>query len=549
MASAEIVPFRKIPHQSRLFLDYLDHSPAALSFYSTPASFANLEREARGALAAFPIPRREIAAVLKRQNDRFGGDAQTEAHIADLERQDSVAVVTGQQVGLFTGPLYTIYKSFTTIRLANQLRARGIPAVPIFWMDSEDHDLAEVTHATVLGPDGIARRVDFREMLFGGTREHSEPVGTLQFPASVTQVVGEYLAGLPDTAWKKEAASELLSTYHPGSTFTESFARLMTRLFRGSGLILFDPHDPVSKPLVSKVFRKAVAESDEIRRLLLERSRQIEQQGFNAQVSVLENSTVLFLHEDGERKALTRSGNHFVQKGGERLYAAEDLMRLVETEPERFSPNVLLRPLVQDHLFPTIAYVAGPAEITYFAQVQVLYQLFGRPMPVIWPRASFTVLDPETATLKDTYNLRFEDCLAGKHHLVEMLIQAGRSSAVGILQNLRSTVERGIEALRPAVAATDPSLGPALETTRRKVHHNIEGLQAKFVHLEARLNSELLDKAEHMMAACFPNKTLQERELGVHYFTAQHGSAFLSRIESVLDTESFAHIVVPLAPA
>jgi bacillithiol biosynthesis cysteine-adding enzyme BshC len=270
--------------------------------------------------------------------------------------------------------------------------------------------------------------------------------------------------------------------------------------------------------------------------------------GFHAQVSVLENSTVLFIQDDGERKALTRSGGHFMQKGGERLYATEQLIRLAEVEPHRFSPNVLLRPLVQDHLFPTAAYIAGPAEITYFAQVQVLYKFFGRPMPVIWPRASFTFLDPETVTLKDRYQLRFEDCLAGKHHLVERLIESGnRSSAVGILQSLRSSVERGIEGLRPAVAATDSSLGPALDTARRKVDHNIEGLQAKFVHLEARLNSELLSRAEFVLARCFPNKTLQERELGVHYFTARHGPAFLSRIESVLDTETFAHIVVPLA--
>jgi bacillithiol synthase len=549
MPDAIGVPFRKIPHQSELFLDYLALSPKALSFYRRPPTAESFERAALEDVSRITIPRREIAVILRRQNAAYGSAPPAMDHIQELEEPDCAAIVTGQQVGLFTGPLYTIHKAFTAIRIALDLRRRGIRAVPIFWMDSEDHDLAEVTRVSILGPDSVPQTLDYRPLLFQDTNqnEKARAVGSIAFPNSIDQAIEHYLASLAGSPWQNEVRSQLQSTYSPAATFAESFGRLMARLFRDVGLVLFDPQDREAKRLLSSLIERSVRNSHEIHERLLARNEALQDSGYHTQASVLENSTVLFLHDEGERKALTRLDSGFGLKNSDKRFTESELARLAQAAPENFSPNVLLRPLVQDYLFPTIGYVAGPSEIAYFAQIQVLYDLFGRPMPVIWPRASMTFLEPETSAEMEAAGLGFEDCLQGKHHVVERLIIANNDSNTNLmLQKLREVLERELQELRPDMEAADSSLGPALETARRKILHQVEALQTKFVHFEARHNRTILKKADFLLNNCYPNKNLQERELSINYFLARHGPSFMAEIYSHVETESFVHKVISI---
>jgi bacillithiol synthase len=549
MPDAIGVPFRKIPHQSELFLDYLALSPKALSFYRRPPTAESFERAALEDVSRITIPRREIAVILRRQNAAYGSAPPAMDHIQELEQPDCAAIVTGQQVGLFTGPLYTIHKAFTAVRIALDLRRRGIRAVPIFWMDSEDHDLAEVTRVSILGPDSVPQTLDYRPLLFQDTNqnEKARAVGSIAFPNSIDQAIEHYLASLAGSPWQNEVRSQLQSTYSPAATFAESFGRLMARLFRDVGLVLFDPQDREAKRLLSSLIERSVRNSHEIHERLLARNEALQDSGYHTQASVLENSTVLFLHDEGERKALTRLDSGFGLKNSDKRFTKSELARLAQAAPENFSPNVLLRPLVQDYLFPTIGYVAGPSEIAYFAQIQVLYDLFGRPMPVIWPRASMTFLEPETSAEMEAAGLGFEDCLQGKHHVVERLIIANNDSNTNLmLQKLREVLERELQELRPDMEAADSSLGPALETARRKILHQVEALQTKFVHFEARHNRTILKKADFLLNNCYPNKNLQERELSINYFLARHGPSFMAEIYSHVETESFVHKVISI---
>jgi len=549
MHDATGVPFPKIPHQSELFLDYLAQSPKALSFYRRPPTVESFERAAREDIPGITIPRREIAAILRRQNDAYGSAPRTMDHIQELEETDCAAIVTGQQVGLFTGPLYTIHKAFTAIRIAQDLRRRGVRAVPVFWMDSEDHDLAEVTRVSILGPESVPQTLDYRPLLFQDTNqnEKARAVGSIAFPTSIHEATEHYLASLAGAPWQNEVRSQLQSTYSPASTFAQSFGRLMARLFRDLGLVLFDPQDREAKRLLSDLIERSVRNSHQIYERLLARNVALQDAGYHTQVSVLENSTVLFLHDEGERKALTRLDSGFGLKNSDRRFTESELARLAQAAPENFSPNVLLRPLVQDHLFPTIGYVAGPSEIAYFAQIQVLYELFGRPMPVIWPRASMTFLEPETSAEMKAAGLAFEDCLQGKHHVVERLITANNDSNTNfMLQQLREVLDRELQELRPDMEAADSSLGPALETASRKIFHQVEALQTKFIHFETRHNRAILNKADFLLNNCYPNKNLQERELGINYFLARHGPSFMAEIFAQVEPESFVHKVISI---
>jgi bacillithiol synthase len=539
------IPFRQIPRQSALFLNYLDLAPNALRFYRHAPTINSLEETARSTIAG-KFPRKEIASILRRQNESFGADSATLTAITELEADDTVAILTGQQVGLFGGPLYTIYKAITAINLAAELRTRGIRAIPIFWMDTEDHDLAEVTHCTVLSGSEIRAR-DYRKGLFGEFAPSTVSVGSIALPESIQQVLEDYISHLPDADWKPEVQLLLESTYKPVSSFGNSFAALMSRLFAGSGLIFFDPQDPEAKRLSSSLFQRALREADAIHSALVHRNRELEDSGFHAQVNILENSTVLFFSPDGQRRALERRHSGFILKGGDRAYSLPEMLESATLFPEKFSPNVLLRPLVQDHLFPTVAYAGGSSELAYFAQIEALYNLFGRPMPVIWPRNSFTLLEDDAGAEMNRFGISVLNCFDGKKSLTGSAARnSGFSKASDRLEELQNRLDQVLAEVRPGLQSVEPPLVQSLETARRKITHNMQLLKSRLIQFEAAQNSALPLAIDLIMNNCYPNQNLQEREFGVHQFLARHGHSLLDVIRSNSDAVNFSHRVICL---
>jgi bacillithiol synthase len=544
MANITNIPFHKIPRQSELFLKYLEYSPPALNFYQQAPTFESLAATANS-VTSLHFHRSEIVSILRRQNRGFGCDARTLDQIDELEEPDCVAVLTGQQVGLFAGPLYTIYKALTAVRLAEELKKRGIRAVPIFWMDTEDHDLAEVSCRTVLDSSSTLQTIDFRKFLFDVLPVGS--VGPIPFPDRILQGTEEYLRYIPDGSWKAEIRSQLESTYRQGSTFGQSFAELLFRILPGSGLILFDPHDVEAKRLAATVFQTAIANGDAFRSALLQRNQELEDSGFHPQVSILENSTVLFFTENGERRALEKRGSGFGLKNMDRTYSLDELLNCALRAPEQFSPNVLLRPLVQDGLFPTVAYVGGSAEVAYFAQIAVLYAFYNRPMPVIWPRDSFTLIEPEIGTEMERLGIEIQDCFQNRRLIEEQAIRtSGFSRATASLDALQIHLDQALTEVKRDLQTVDPPLAAALETARRKIQHNIQHLKSQAIRFEGTRNSSISFGIDRVINNCFPHQTLQERELGIQHFLARHGSSLLDELCSAIDFGSFTHRVIRL---
>jgi bacillithiol biosynthesis cysteine-adding enzyme BshC len=548
MATVQEIPFRSIPHQSALFLDYLDFSPSALRFYQNAPTINNLISMARGPLAEWPFPRIEIASILRRQNEEFGCDSKTRHHIDELEKPGCVAIITGQQVGIFVSPLYTIYKALTSIHLAETLKSHGIRAVPVFWMETEDHDLPEVTHRTILDGNSKIQNVDYRDALFGKTGIPQGSVGAITFPESIREVGRDFLSQLSDSPYKPEIQHQIESSYRPGATFALAFAQMLAALLRGSGLILFDPHDAAVKRLTSAVYQKSLREADAFRAALVQRNQELQSAGFHSQVNVLENSTVLFMYEDGARQALEKRESAFALKNSHRLYDLEQLLQLAEQSPEKFSPNVLLRPLIQDTLFPTLSYVGGSAEIAYFAQIEVLYRSCGRPMPIIWPRDSFTLIEPSIAAMLDQMKLNLRDCFQNESLLIEKALRSsGLSEATLSIDELHRHLDEGLTEIKPEVQVVDPTLVRALETARRKILHNVQRLKSQAIRRETVQNSFISKAAEQLINNCYPNGVLQERQLDIHHFRARYGPSVLDEIRASLDTGSFSHHVIRLS--
>jgi bacillithiol synthase len=293
------------------------------------------------------------------------------------------------------------------------------------------------------------------------------------------------------------------------------------------------------------LFQKALREANAIHSSLVQRKHELEAAGFHAQVKILNNSTVLFLSAEGQRRALEKLDSGFTLKSGERIFSLEELLENAAQTPDKFSSNVLLRPLVQDHLFPTVAYVGGSSEIAYFAQIEILYKLFGRPMPVIWPRNGFTLLEPDIASKMEQFGIIIEDFFKGKQFVTESVVRnSGFSKAVERVEKLQNNLEQVLAGMRPEVEFVEPPLAHAFDIAKSKIAHNAQLLKSRIIRLETNQNSSLPTEVESMLNSCYPNQNLQEREFGIHQFLACHGPSLLDFIKQSADPEDFKHCVL-----
>jgi bacillithiol biosynthesis cysteine-adding enzyme BshC len=522
-----------LPHTTRLFADlvyqfervrgFYHHAPLAPESFEAAASRVRLEPAHRAALVeALAEENREGGAAVREQLDR-------------LAQPGTLVVASGQQVGLYTGPVYTIYKALSAARLARQLSERGLRSVPVFWLATEDHDLEEINHAWVFDAANQPVRLEARAGAAG-----QQPVGGVRLAESDGVLLAETLSGLPFGNEISRLASE---AYASGATFGSGFKALLQRLLAPFGVLLLDPLAPAMRRLAAPLVRRALEQASELTAALLERGRQLEAGGYHLQVHVEEKTSLFFLLEQGRRTALRRSGDTYAANGS--THSTAGLLARLDHSPEDFSPNALLRPVVQDFLLPTVAYVGGPAELAYLAQSEVLYRrLLGR-MPVALPRACFTLLDARAAKLLKRYNLKVLEVLRGAASLelriAETLIPGPlhRAFAEGQTQ-----IQSSLEAVQAQLAGFDPTLVAALEKSRSKIQHQFSKIQAKAARESLRRAERAREEARYLLHLIFPQKTLQERLYSVLPFLARHGLELLDRLHDAIPAECPDHQVL-----
>jgi bacillithiol biosynthesis cysteine-adding enzyme BshC len=530
--------FRELPHQPKLFLDFIDHFDAVKAFYRHPPTMEAVRETARS--LAYPEERRRtVASILRAQNEGFGAGAATLGHLDRLER-GAIAIVSGQQVGLFTGPAYTFYKALTAIQIAQELTEEGIDAVPLFWMATEDHDLDEV-RGTNWFVDGHLQRFELPVPSKVG-----EPVGRIGLGEAVAAFTRE-AAGLLEKAGDAAMARDLADSYQPGETYGSAFAKLLTRLFAKQGLILIEPLDQRLHGVAAPAFRKVVEQRDAIIEDLLQRERDLEGRGYDAQVKVTAKSTLLFYLDGVGREAITASNGTFQTPTA--TWSREELTKLVDAEPDRFSPNALLRPVIQDYLFPTAAYIGGPAEISYFAQSEVAYRhVLGR-MPVLLPRAGFTLLDPKATKLLQKYDLPVDEVWRGAQ-VVRKRLEA-HSVPPGLAESLERTqkeTERMMSELSTEIAKLDATLIGAVGNAKTKITFQIESLRQKAGRALDERNHLIGEHERYLDSLLYPNKALQSRELCLLPLLARWGPGGMGELQQHCSGKKLGHHFVIRIP-
>src|SRR5467141_3600448 len=508
-----VLAFRQLPHQPKVFLEYLDHFEKVKSFYFHPPAMPAVTRAARK--LDYPGERRaEVTSILRKQNVDLGAGAETLSNLDRLEK-GAVAVVSGQQVGLFSGPAYSVYKALTAVQIAEELTRGGIPAVPIFWMATEDHDLDEVRHATCFDQGKLVR---FELPLVAET---GRPVGRIPLGAQIEPLVQE-AAELLAKQGSDLLAQYLIESYRPEETYGSAFGKLFARLFAQHGLILMDPLDTGLHKVAAPLYQHALAERDALNEKLLQRGKDLDRAGFDAQVKVAARSTLLFRMDEGVRQVITASADKF--QAGEKTWTRDELVHRTHAEPETFSPNALFRPVVQDYLLPTAAYIAGPAEIAYFAQSEVVYRhLLGR-MPVMLPRAGFTLVDAKANKLMRKYGLTVEDVWSGSQDLRHRMERRSVSSALtkNFDRNQRQ-IAKMLSQLGKQIEKLDPTLKGTMERTRERIEFQIDKLRRKAGRAQDQKTGLISTHEQYLESLLYPHKALQSRELCLFPFLARWG--------------------------
>jgi len=517
--NAECFPITVVPGLTPLYLDYCSGDPAVRSWFGAVPRDRSWQRTAS---LHSPEHRAQLANLLTAQNP-------APAPALDLIRTGANAVVTGQQVGLFGGPQFTPQKAATAIALAGEASQAGFPHVPVFWLASEDHDFAEVNHVT------FPARRELRKLTWETAPAAAIPVGNL--------VLDESILPLIDQAWEllgySDAMEWLAAAYRPGQTLAAAFAEFYGKVFANKGLIVLDASGRDAHRLGAPVLAAAIERADELHAALLERDRELQAAGYHAQVAVADRGSLLFVidRETGARVALKRTPANATEpagiwQAGREKYSTADLLGILASEPERISPSALLRPIFQDQILPTSAYLGGAAEIAYFAQSAVLYErILGRLTSVL-PRLSATLVEPAIGELLDRHELTLETIFSSTEESLAQRL-AARAIPIAGKQRLASAgnaLDAELNSLTDYLSSLDEGLGKSAQVSASKMRYQMNRLRRMAASYELQKEASLGRHAQAVIQALYPQGGLQERLIGAAYFLARYGDGLIETL-------------------
>jgi bacillithiol synthase len=540
----ESIPFEDIPSSfnsiSTLYSTYLTQYDRLGKFYNAPYKNLSGQRHILEGARSRRIDRSQLAAILEDQQIRMATGKDAEAHALLLEHDNTFAIVTGQQVGLFGGPLYTILKIVTVLKLADKLRER-IPDcnfVPVFYLEAEDHDFDEMSGISIINAGNDLQT--FRYFPGGKPLEKNlGPVGSIVFDEEINSVLDALGSSLQPTDFRAAVMEMLRDAYRPGGDFTAAFVHLIKNLFANSGLVFLDPRDRAIKQLIRPILLRELTSHPKTSEIVIKRSAALEEI-YHAQAKP--RAVNLFLLHRGGRFLIEPRETGFGLKGARQRFTDEEMKKLIEDSPELFSPNVLLRPIVQDYLLPTFVYVAGPSEIAYFAQLKEVYEHFEVTMPVIYPRASGTIIEEKVMRITEKFDITPYDLFSNIELLQKNI--SGKLSDVkldDVFDKTLKQMDADLKELRYALNTVDPTLKGAYENAYNKIEFQVNKLKQKAFEAQRKKFSTAMRQLEKAALHAAPNGTFQERVFPFFQYSNKYGFGFVDWLYEQVDIEKFEH--------
>jgi bacillithiol synthase len=538
------IPLRELSSSSHLLTDFWEARQDIRSL--VPRHFREesaLDEQAR-LLRAAHYDRPTVSAVLREQNERFGAGPRARERIDRLADPSSLVVIGGQQAGLFGGPLYTIHKALTILSLARRYEEQlGCPVIPVFWIASEDSDLAEIDHAYILDKEGL-----LRELRMPGLPQAKIPVSRVRLGDGLSPLFEELAAHLPDGGYREQTISDLRMAYTPGRTYPQAFGAWMAHLFQDQGLVIVDPSDDRLKRLALPLFKREIEEKSPVTEAVLEQTDRLVHAGYHPQIELRRGFLTLF-HQDPTRDAIIVSERGFELKSSGRRFAAQELASLIAESPGSFTPNATLRPLFQDTIFPTLAVVLGPAELAYFSQLTLAYQRMGIIMPLMFPRASLTLVDAKIDALRARLDVRLEEVMERGEHIIDDVLKrqvpASLDKRIGDGRVAVADTWRGIVS---EIDALDPTLHRTAVLGSARALRQFDFIEKKIAQAARRKNTLLRAQVQRLASALAPKGKLQERVLCALPFLSRYGTRIIATAAEAVDPFAPEHRAVVVNP-
>lgn len=487
--------------------------------------------------------RSPICDILHRQNKEFDCLEPTFYNIENLRSENTFAVVSGQQVGILGGPLYTIYKIITLIKLTEYLNQNfpAIQFVPMFWLESEDHDFDEVNKIKIITSDNQIKTIDYQLKTKIG--QHG-PVGSYIFE-NVLEFLKQLQSALPTTEFKTKVLEMAEACYYDGATFEKSFVKLINELFPKAGIIFVSSNDSSVKKLLSEIFQKEISSHPKTCQLVIQRSAELEHK-YHAQIKP--RALNLFLFYKGGRYLIEPRENDFSLKGTRKFITKEEMQQIVNETPELLSPNVVLRPICQDTILPTAVYVGGPSEIAYFAQLKPIYEEFNIGMPILYPRATVTIVEEKVTRILDKYELDIHSVLNDiakvKKKVIDLVSEINIDE---LFKNANSRMNDVLNEMKFGLGYIDQTLLGALETTREKIESHLKNLKEKTDLAQKQKHETALRQVEKAINNLMPDENLQERELNIFTYINKYGLEFHKYLAKEIQIDKFEHQILELS--
>jgi bacillithiol biosynthesis cysteine-adding enzyme BshC len=538
-----MIPIKDLPAISSLASDYIYNFHNVSEFFNGDfREKSSLLQQAEKVHSRY-LQRERLADILERQNKAYGCGRKTLENIKKISKDRTCAVVTGQQAGLFSGPLYTIYKALTAIKLAEELNQWGAGKfVPVFWIASDDHDFEEINHVSLIDKTNRVEKI-----------AHASPTPLSKIPVLKIHLTSEIEGCIRtlkdkthDTEFKKEVLNSLSQAYSAGRSFVEAFGRWMTRLFGSYGLIFIDAGQPEFKELGKEVFYKEISEDSPISHLAFETSKKLAKKKYTPQVQIRRGFSSLFYGEK-ERYTVQLTDKGYRIKDTQKDYKKDEFLGLLKKNPSLFSPNALLRPIYQDFLLPTAAYIGGPGEISYYAQLKSAYESFRLPMPIIFPRISFTLVEKKIENVLKAHDLKIQEVW---HSLGSEIKKTSEKVIPGAIDSqLRKTAARfsqDFESLRKEIFSFDQALESTVDLSKRRIDHQFDFLKKKILQAAKKQSSMAVQQLLKVKNNIYPDNHLQERVLNVVPFLIKYSTTFIDKLYNLMELENYNHQIIKI---
>lgn len=538
------IKFSEIPNNPELFNNYVENFDKVKDFFNT--NFRNLDYLVTN-LEAFNKNlehRKKLVNIFKKQYSSETPSNKTTQNIEALISENTFAILTGQQLGILTGPLYTIYKIITAIKLANQLNEKypELKFVPVFWLEGDDHDFDEVNWIKILDNENSLTKIVYDDGLDAETNRG--PMGNYQLDLMIDNFIEKISSSLRETEFKSDLLNLIKKHYYAGATFKSGFVGLLKEFFDKYGLIFFDPQDVEVKNWLKEIFIKDIENYSFISEELILRSAKLEE-NYHAQVKI--KPINLFYIEDSGRYLVEPAGNDFRLKGKRKKFTKDELISEINSRPEKFSPNVVLRPICQDFIFPTAYYVAGPSEICYHCQLYPYYAIHNLTPPILYPRSSATIIEAKLNNILNKYELQLKDFFTDLELLATNITDKNSEVVVNnVIQNIIDELDNPFQRLKENLIKIDPTLEDIIKTAKNKTIQAIEVVKEKALSAQKKKNEIIFRQIYKTSNILYPDENLQEREINVIYFINKYSFNFVDFLFEKLDINLFEHQIIEI---